>query len=165
MKRITTEPTKTNIAFILANLTASPNRLSLATQGMSDEQLSQSFTEGERSPIEVLAHLVNSEARTSEAIYFALLTEEPFIAEIHSERQWGKLLRYDLLPFSELLAYFTLRRRVLLRVLSSLTDTQWLRVVRDENKTRKESIYWKARALTLHELEHLGEIERVRSKG
>lgn len=165
MKRITTEPTKANIAFILETLTASPQRLAMAIQGTSDEQLSQPFAEGERSAIEVMAHLINSEARTSEPIYLALLTKEPLMPDVHTEKQWGNLLRYDLLPFSELLAYFTLRRRVLLRVLNSLTDTQWLRAVRDENKQRKESVYWKARGLTLHELDHVGEIERVRSKG
>jgi hypothetical protein len=163
-KRISTDPTPANIAFILETL-AVPNRLAVATQGISDDPLNQPFAEGERSAVEIVAHLINSEARTSEAIYLALLTEEPFVMDIHSEREWGKLLRYHLFSFSELLAYFTLRRRVLLRVLHSLKAEQWHRVVRDENKQRKESVYWKARTLTLHESEHLAEIERGMESG
>jgi hypothetical protein len=162
MKKITTDPTPANITTVTDILAALPQRLATATQGLTDERLCHPIAEGERAATEVLAHLINSEARTSEAIYLALLAEEPLMLAIHSEREWGKLLRYDLLPFSELLAYFTLRRRVLLRILASLTDQQWLRVVRDENKQRKESVYWKARGLTLHELDHLDEIERVR---
>jgi hypothetical protein len=165
MKKITTDPTPANITTIMDMLAALPQHLAAATQGLTDEQLRHPIAEGERTATEVLAHLINSEARTSEAIYLALLAEEPFVPAIHSERDWGKLLRYDRFPFSELLAYFTLRRTVLMRVLSSLTYPQWLRAVRDEHKQRKESIYWKCRALALHEWEHVGEIERVRSKG
>ena len=85
-------------------------------------QLRQPLGEGERSFTEDLAHLIHSEARTSEAIYLALLLEEPLIPDVHSERQWGKLLRYDLLSCPDLLIYFKLRRLVLLRVLASLTE-------------------------------------------
>lgn len=158
--KLSTDPTPQNIAFILETLTASPDRLAAATRGVGDDALTHPFAEGERSAAEVLAHLIHSEARISESIYLALLTDEPFMVNVHPERQWGKLLRYDRLPFSELLAYFTLRRKVLMRVLHALKDAQWLRVVRDENKQRKESVYWKARTLALHELDHMGEIER-----
>jgi hypothetical protein len=61
----------------------------------------------------------------------------------------------ELLEFPDLLAYFKLRRRVLLRVLSELSEKDWARTVREENKKRQESVYWKARALALHELHHL----------
>lgn len=164
MKKLSTDFTQANRATVIEILTVSPHRLAAATNGYSDVDLAHPLAEGERSATEVLAHLINSEARTSEAIYLALLTDEPFMPGVHSEREWGKLLRYDLLPFSELLAYFTLRRTVLLRVLNSLNDNQWLRVVRDENKQRQESIYWKCRALVMHELDHIGEIEKVRGK-
>ncbi len=40
------------------------------------------------------------------AIYLALLLEKPLMPEVHSERQWAKLLRYDLLAFSDMLSYF-----------------------------------------------------------
>lgn len=160
MKKLTTEPSKANIAAALQILREAPNRLAAATQGKSDEELQQPFAEGERSAVEVLAHIVNSEARTSEAIYLALLTNEPLLVDVHSQRDWGKLVRHDLIPFSELLVYFSLRRRVMLSVLHSLKESQWLRVVREENKQRKESVYLMARSLALHDLDHVEEIER-----
>jgi hypothetical protein len=102
--------------------------------------------------------LLNSEARSSEAIYLALLAGEPFVPDIHPERQWGKLLKLEQLPFSDLLSYFELRRTILLHVLTSLTEAQWTRVIREERKKRKESVYWQARSLALHELEHLSDL-------
>lgn len=87
---------------------------------------------------------------------------EPLLVDVHSEREFGRLVRYDRLPFGELLAYFRFRRRVLLGVLGPLDETQWARAVREPAKARKESVYWKARSLALHEQEHLKEIdERV----
>jgi hypothetical protein len=79
--------------------------------------------------------------------------------DIHPERQLGKLLRYDLLAFPDLLAYFNLRRTVLLRVLASLTEEQWARSIREAGKKRKESVYWRACSIAMHELEHLSDIE------
>ena len=86
--------------------------------------------------------------------------DEPLIADIHSERDWGKLLRFDLLDFPELLVYFKIRSKVLLRILSALTEAQWSRPIREEGKKRKESIYWRARSLALHESEHVSDLER-----
>ena len=71
----------------------------------------------------------------------------------------GKLLRYDLLPFPEMLAYFRLRRSILMPVLAGLKPEQWGRRIQEPGKQRKESVYWRARALASHEQEHLAEIE------
>jgi hypothetical protein len=160
-KTISTELTNVNITKVMEILAETPSQLEGLSKPLSEEQLRQPLGEGERSYTEDLAHLIHSEARTSEAIYLALLLEEPLLSDLHSERQWGKLLRYDLLSCSDLLAYFRLRRLVLLRVLDSLTEEQWSRTVREEGKKRKESVYWRARSLAMHELDHL---TNVRSK-
>jgi hypothetical protein len=157
-KTISTELTSANIARVLDLLAEMPKRLEALSLAHSDERLRHPLGPGERSATEALAHLINSEARSSEAIYLALLADEPLFAAIHPERQWGKLLRYDLFTFSELLAYFGLRRRALLRVLAALSDEKWARAVREEGKQRKESVYWRARSLALHEVEHLEEL-------
>jgi hypothetical protein len=163
-KAVSTEPTNANIARVLDLLADTPRKLVRLSAGLADEQLRQPLGEGERSFgersfTEDLAHLLNSEARSSEAIYLALLAEEPLLVDIHPERQWGKLLRYDQLDFWDLLAYFKLRRTVLLRVLASLRGEQWSRTIREEGKQRKESVYWRARAMALHEEEHLADLE------
>jgi len=114
---------------------------------------------GERSLTEALTHLINCEAIHSEAIYLALLVDEPVLAGIHAERDLGKLLRFDLLPFPELMAYFKVRRSVMIRILESLTEEKWSRCIRETGKQRKESVYWRARGQALHEIEHLLDLE------
>ena len=159
-KAITTDQTPANIAKVLEILTESPVRLESLSKSVSAEKLRQPLGKGERTPTEVLAHVINGEARSSEMIYQALLVNEPFFADIHPDRNWGKLLRFDLLEFSELLAYFTIRRKVLLRVLSGLKEKDWARAVSEEGKQRKESVYWRARTIAMHELDHLGDLEK-----
>ena len=158
-KAISTELTDTNIAKVLEVLAETPARLESLSKGISEEQLCQPLGAGERSFTEDLAHLIHTESRSSEAIYLALLLKEPLVPDIHPERQWGKLLRFDLLPFSELLVYFKVRRVVLLRVLASLPEPQWRRSIREAGKKRQESIYWRARTIAMHELDHLSDLQ------
>jgi hypothetical protein len=158
-KTISTDLTSTNIAKVTELLAKIPMQLEMLSKGLSSEQLSQPLGSGERSFTEDLAHLIHCEARSSEAIYLTLLAEEPFFPNIHPERQWGRLLRYDLFAFSDLLAYFKLRQAVLLRVLASLTEEQWARSIREEGKKRKDSVYWRARTIAMHELDHLTDLQ------
>ena len=159
-KQIPTEQTEANIQEVLRLLSETPVQLEKLSKGSSEERLRKPLGAGERSFVEALAHLLNCEARTAEAIQLALMRSEPLIPDIHPERDLGKLLRYDQLPFDELLAYFKFRRAVLLKVLSSLKESQWSRAVREEGKQRKESVYWRARGQALHELEHIQYLER-----
>lgn len=158
-KPISTTQNDSNIKEVMQVLAATPGQLERLSQGSSDQQLHEPLGSGERSFTETLAHLINTEALSSEAIYLALLEDEPFLVKIHAERDLGRLLRYDLLPFADLLAYFRVRRIVLLRVLNSLTEEKWSRCIREEGKQRKESVYWRARGQALHELEHLQDLE------
>ncbi len=159
-KSIPTTQTPENITAVLEILSDIPSLLESLSDGLSAEQLREPLGEGERSVTENMAHIINCEARSADYIYSALLLKEPLMLKIHPERQWGKLLRYDQFEFAELLAYFVFRRRALLRVLSGLTERQWQRVVREENKQRQESVYWQARGTALHELEHVKDMER-----
>jgi hypothetical protein len=84
-----------------------------------------------------LAHLLHCEALSSEFIYLALLKDEVTFNDIHPEREYGKLLRYDLFSFKSLLDYFIFRRTVLLRVLSSLKVEQWSRSISEKEKNGK----------------------------
>lgn len=159
-KSITTDQTVENIVQVIEVLAESPVRLEALSKSVPAEKLSRPLGKGERTPAEALAHMLNTEARSSEMIYQALLVKEPFFADIHPERDWGRLLRLDLLDFPELLVYFKIRRKVLLRVLSGLKEKDWGRVVREEGKQRKESVYWRARTIAMHELDHLGDLEK-----
>jgi len=163
-KRISTEQTDENIRDVLRLLSETPDQLNGLSKGLSDGKLHEPLGKGERSFIETMAHLLNCESRSSEAITLALLAREPMLASIHPERDLGKLLHYEQFSFSELLEYFIFRRGVLLNVLSTLKDNQWSRVIRQEGKQRKESVYWQARGLALHELEHLQDLEQKLEK-
>ena len=163
-KLISTDQTPANIAKVMEVLAGSTARLDALSKGVSAEQLRQPLGNGERTPAEVLAHMINGEARSSEMIYQALLVNEPFFADIHPDRNWGKLVRFELLEFSDLLAYFKLRRKVLLRVLSGLKEESWARCIREEGKQRKESVYWRARTIAMHELDHVGDLEKKLEK-
>lgn len=158
-KQISTAQTEANIKEILRLLTETPVRLAVLSKGLSELKLQEPLGKGERSFTETVAHMINTESISSDAIYLALMLNEPMLPDIHAERDLGKLLRFDLLPFSELMTYFATRRTVLLRILASLTDEQWSRSIRDNGKQRKESVYWRARGLALHELEHLQDLE------
>lgn len=158
-KQISTAQTEANIKEILRLLMETPVRLAVLSKGLSELKLQEPLGKGERSFTEMVAHMINTESISSDAIYLALMLNEPMLPDIHAERDLGKLLRFDLLPFSELMTYFATRRTVLLRILASLTDEQWSRSIRENGKQRKESVFWRARGLALHELEHLQDLE------
>lgn len=157
-KSISTEMTAENIARVMEILTSTPQKLTTLSQGFTPQTQSQPLRTGDRSFIELVAHILNCDDRTTEVIYEALLLKEPLVANIHVERDWGKLLRYEQFEVPDLLIYFKVRRTALVRVLNELTDAQWARVIREEGKQRKESVYWRARGQALHEAEHLDQI-------
>ena len=158
-KQISTDQTEANIQEVLRLLAETPAKLEAMSEGLSEEQLHRPLGSRERSFTETIAHIIHCEALTADSIYLALLRDEPMIADLHAERDLGKLLRFDQLPFSDLLAYFKVRRVVLLRVLESLTEKKWSRCIREAKKARKESVYWRARGQALHELEHVLDLE------
>ncbi len=159
-KMVSTKITESNIARILDLLSDTPRKLENLRSRFSDEQLVKPLGPGERSLTENLAHLLHCEAISSEFIYLALLKDEATFYDIHPEREYGKLLRYDLFSFKSLLDYFIFRRTALLRVLTSLKADQWSRSIPEKGKKRKESVYWRARSMALHEQEHITDLEK-----
>jgi hypothetical protein len=158
-KLISTDQNEANIREVLQLLRQMPAKLEALGNQVSEQQLRHPLASGERTPTEVLAHILHCEAITADSIYLALLMDEPMLPDIHPERDLGKLLRLDVLSFAELLSYFKLRRTILLRVLESLTEKNWSRVVQQPKKARRESVYWRARGQALHEWEHLLDLE------
>ena len=157
-KRLGTTPTSELIELLLEVLTAAPERLHALSGGLSDEQLSRPLGEGERSFKRDLTHLIYCAERGTIPIYYALAAQDPFMPRIHAERQWGKLLRYESFDLPELFAYFSFNRRALLQVLRGLTPKQWERTVQPEGKQRRESVYYAARGLCVHEYGHLEDL-------
>jgi hypothetical protein len=160
-KAISTEQNAENISAVTEILAGTHASLTALRGPLTATRLREPLGPGERSFTEVLAHLLHCEARTAEAIYLALMVNEPLLAAVHPERHIGKLLRYDQQPFDDLLAYFKFRRTVLLRVLGELTEKQWARTVREPGKQRQESVYLQARVQALHEADHLAAVEAL----
>lgn len=166
-KRLAMTASNELIEIVLDVLAASPSRLQDLSACLSDEALTRPLGEGERSFKRDLTHLIYCAERGSIPIYYALAANEPFMARIHAERQWGKLLRYEDFDLPDLFAYFSFNRRALLNVLRALRPQQWERNVQPEGKKRKESVYYAARGLCVHEFGHLedltGKMERLRA--
>ena len=156
--RIPTEQTPDNVNRVLEILRSTPVRLEALIGPGSGTDPNQALAKGERNPVQVLAHLVYTEANSSDHIIKALLVKEPRLVVVHAERQLGKLLKYDAFSVSELLDFFRLRRTALVRILERLTPAKWSRTA-DKGLKRMESVYWAARALALHELDHLQDLE------
>ena len=110
---------------------------------------------GKRSFRENLIHLLNVENLDSMIITQALTFDKPEVLPLHSERDIGKLSMYNDLNTNELLSYFKLRRKILMKLFLSLSNEQWQRQIIELHKSRQESVYWRARGLALHEYEHI----------
>ena len=82
-KAVSTDLTSVNIAKVKELLADAPIQLENLSRPLSEEQLRQPLGAGERSFTEDLAHLIHTEARSSEAIYLALLMNEPLVPDIH----------------------------------------------------------------------------------
>lgn len=158
-KSISTEFSLANIASVVELLTATPLALAELSAQFAPEALYQPLRVGDRSFMEIAAHIVNCDERTSESIYAALLLKEPLVLDIHPERDRGKLLHYEQSAAAELLAYFSFRRKTLLRILNALSTAQWGRAIQETGKQRKETVYLLARVQAMHEAHHLVEIE------
>ncbi len=166
-KRLSTTASAELIEIVLDVLAAAPASLRDLSKGLPDEELTRPLGQGERSFKRDLTHLIYCAERGTIPIYYALTAREPLMARIHAERQWGKLLRYEAFDLPDLIAYFTFNRRALLNVLRGLRPQQWERAVQPEGKQRKESVYYAARGLCVHEYGHLedlaGKLEKLRA--
>ena len=158
-KSISTDLNAENIKTVLEILAKIPGDFEHLSADLSPEQLKMPLGTGERSFAESLAHVLHCEEQATHFVYTALMLKEPLMLKIHPERNLGKLWQLQQFDVPELLAYFKFRRKLLLTVLESISEKQWSRVVREENKKRKESVYLMARGTALHELEHVTDIE------
>ena len=157
-KQLKTKPSDERIALVLAQLELAPLRLQNLAAGLSDSDLTRPLGKGERSFKRDLTHLCYCAERGGAPIHHALLLDQPLMPRIHAERDWGKLMRYEDFAIAELFAYYDFQRKALLRILRRLSPEQWQRSARREGVQRLESVYYSARGLCLHEMEHLEDL-------
>lgn len=157
-KRLSTQPSEARIALILQVLAAAPDRLQQLSSGLTEAELTAPLVKGERSFKRDLTHLIYCAERGADPIHQALLLRDALMPRIHAERDWGALMQYETFEIAELMAYFSFRRRALLRILTRLSRGQWERTARREGVKRAESVYSSARGLCIHELGHLEDL-------
>ncbi len=160
VKQLATRQSPERIKLALAVLGAAPQRLRNLRAGLTEAELTAPLGKGERSFKRDLTHLIYCAERGEYPIVHALLLDQPKLPRIHAERDWGKLMRYETFPIAELLDYFDFRRRALLHILRGLKPGQWERSVQREGVKRSESVYYAARGLCLHEVDHLEDLAK-----
>lgn len=156
--KVPIKPSPQNREKILGILADTPARLQGLSQVRSAVGRSTPLAPDQWSLTEVLAHLNACADLSTEAIYYAILVDNPVLPDVHPQRNWANLLRYDKFSFEEQLVSFTFKRKVLLGQLSGMSKSQWERPVTRRGK-RQENLYRVARSLALHEFEHLAQLE------
>jgi len=154
-KQIPTAFSEAAVSNALGILESTPSALKEISSNISEEGFAEPIIPGKRSFKETLHHFLNIEALNYVTIYPALLIEKPKVYGLHAERDLGKLRLYEDFTRDELLTSFELERRKTLNFLKALKKGDWLRQIIEGGKSRQETIYWRTRALALHDYTHL----------
>jgi len=77
------------------------------------------------------------------------------IYPLHAEKDFDRLSLFSGLGLNELVEAFSLERKKTLNFLKSLRKSDWCRQLKEENKAREETIYWRARGLAIHDFTHV----------
>lgn len=154
-KKIPTVYSEAAAGAALGILVSTPAALMEISSRISVEDFAQPIMPGKRSFKETLMHFLNIEALNYVTIYPAFLIDKPEVHDIHAERDLGRLRLYEDFTKTELLKAFELERKKTLNFLRALKQTDWQRQIIESGKARQESIYWRIRALALHDYAHL----------
>lgn len=123
---------------------------------LMEEELKESPGDREWSATQILAYLRSCQDVWSYSIYAMLLKSELTLAHIHP-REWAKIMRYEILPFSQSLAGFESSRIELLRILGKLKQQDWEKSATING--RVHSVSSQIRRMVKHEQEHWPQLE------
>lgn len=154
-KEIPTSFSETAVTNIFATLEHTPDYLVFMAKNFDDNTSLEPIIKDKRSFRETLIHLLNIEGLNYTTIYPAFLLNKPKVYPIHAERDFGRLGLFQDFQLKELLEAFCLERKKTLSFLKSLKRSDWLKQLVEENKARKETIYWRARELAIHDFTHI----------
>lgn len=147
---------------ILALLEETPQRIAMATAGLSATQARTPPKTGEWSLNDILAHLRACADVGGEAIARILAEDTPTFRAVNP-RVHVKETDYLLIDFKTSVRAFAGQRARSLAVLQRLTPTEWSRSARviGRSTKREESVLSYAHWLARHERAHYPEIERL----
>ena len=154
-KEIPTSPSGPAILKILEILESTPRELLLLANHFNDKSSQEPVIAGKRSFRETLIHLLNIETLNYTTIYPAYLLMKPEVYPLHAERDISRLNLFLDFQLSELLLIFDMERKKTLCFFKTLTENDWTKELAEQNKERNETIYWRARGLSLHDYTHI----------
>ncbi len=146
------------IESVLSRLAAAPGRFSSALSRLEDADSVASATEGEWSPVEVLAHVRVANDILEPRIFFALVRDNPPLLA-YDDIRWAEVARYASVPITESLDAMRMRRKELVLALRALSPEQWERPGVHEVKGQM-SVYDLASYIADHDDDHIAQIER-----
>jgi hypothetical protein len=154
-KEIPTSFSEAGVNHILTILEHTPDFLTSFSKRFNEKTSLEPIIEGKRSFRETLVHLLNIEGLHYTTIYPALLINKPTVHPIHPERDFDRLNLFSDFNLKELLDAFRFERKKTLNFLKSLKKNDWSRQLTEKDKAREETIYWRARALAIHDFTHV----------
>jgi hypothetical protein len=156
-------PTPEDISQILALLTQGPYRIEQATHNIEVTRLNLQSEAEPWSVNNILAHL-RACADMWGASIRAMLTQDNPTKRYISPRSWMKKPKYAAQPFDAALASFTQERQELVKTLTTLNQTDWLRpgtFTGTSPRQRHQTVFSYAQRMVNHEQPHLNQIEAL----
>jgi hypothetical protein len=142
-------------------LEETPAALRRAIEGLSETQRAEPEAPGKWSVRQVVRHLADSELVWGYRIRMVLAEDRPRLTG-YDQDAWAERLRYDESDVAESLEVFALLRRVNLRLIAGLRESDLQRVCLHSERG-EESLDFMIRLDAGHDLLHLRQIERIRA--
>jgi len=144
----------------VATQRATSAKLARLVRGLSRAQIAKRPAPGKWSIAEILAHLAEVEMVVGYRIRMMLSSSgEPIQA--FDQDKWADVGRYSRRDPKQSLAVFSSLRACNLDLLKSLTPAEWKRYC-IHSERGKESVAHTARMIAGHDLNHIGQIARIR---
>jgi len=137
-----------------------PGRIARLVRGLTRGQLAKRPAPGKWSITEILAHFAETEIAIGYR-YRMMLSASGGPIQAFDQDEWAKNGRYDRISPKLALGTFRAIRELNLDLLKRLTPAQKKRYGIHEERG-KESVEFFARMIAGHDLNHLGQIERLR---
>ncbi len=138
---------------------ATPRKLERLVKGVSRKRLAKRPAPGKWSVAEILAHLSETELVGGYRIR-TILGKNGTPIQAFDQDDWAKAGNYARRNPTESLALFSALRKANLALLASLRPAQWKQFGMHSERG-KESVDKIARMFAGHDLNHLGQIERI----
>lgn len=137
-------------------------RLLRETQGLSEETLARSEEPGKWSMLEVIQHLADSELVWSYRLRMVITQDRPEITG-YDQDLWARRLGYHQTSLEEALTQIRILRLGNLRLLRSLSASEWQRVGFHKERG-EESIRHMVKLYAGHDLVHCRQLSRIAQK-